>query len=251
AVRLYARDRQTRHRCQAAARQSGNAAAGQLSREAAGARQRHRRPSRASRPKSVQRAPALSIARHVSGKTAHARRSSGGQAIMLSSFKLRATGAATRQEWHGLSSNAPSPICAIALLAFVSFSTPRAVIATAAPAQQEVTRDFQKTLPLNAGQSFRIENKFGEVRVHGESSREVKISATIRVQSRSREEAEASSQKIQIDVLQTGESVLVRTVFPDEGKWLNLGKGTSYSVNYDIALPADAPLFVRNSFGSV
>jgi hypothetical protein len=160
---------------------------------------------------------------------------------MLRSFKFRATGGAARQ----------SPICAIAVLAFVSFSTSRAAIAAAAPAQQEVTRDFQKTLPLNAGQSFRIENKFGEVRVHGETSREVKISATIRVQAHSREEAETSSQKIQIDVQQTANGVHVRTVFPDEGRWFNLGKGTSYSVNYDVAIPADAPLFVRNSFGSV
>src|SRR6185369_7455693 len=28
-------------------------------------------------------------------------------------------------------------------------------------------------------------------------------------------------------------------------------KNASYSVDYDIAMPADAPLFVKNSFGSV
>jgi DUF4097 and DUF4098 domain-containing protein YvlB len=168
---------------------------------------------------------------------------------MLSSPKSRAHGGFMRQSWYGVCSRASSPICAVAFLAIVSLSAPRA--AAAAPAQEEVTRDFQKALALNAGQSFRIENKFGEVRVHGESSREVKISATIRVQSHSREQAEASSQKIQIDVQQTADGVHVRTVFPDEGKWFNFGKGTSYSVNYDIAVPADAPLFIRNSFGSV
>ena len=159
--------------------------------------------------------------------------------------------AAAKQPRHRRLGCAPSPMRATAFLAIVSLITPYLANAAATPAQQEVTRDFQKTLPLNAGQSFHIENKFGEVRVHGESTREVKISATIRVQSHSREEAEASSQKIQIDVQQTGEGVQVRTVFPDEGKWFHLGKGTSYSVNYDIALPADTPLFVRNSFGSV
>ncbi len=72
------------------------------------------------------------------------------------------------------------------------------------PAQQQVSRDFQKTLSLGSGGSFSIENKFGEVRVHGESSRDVKISATIRVQAGSREEADAYAQKVQIDVLQIG-----------------------------------------------
>lgn len=54
--------------------------------------------------------------------------------------------------------------------------------ATAAhSAQEEVSKDFQKTVPLGAGQSVRVEHKFGEVKVHGESGRDVKISATIRV----------------------------------------------------------------------
>ncbi len=58
-------------------------------------------------------------------------------------------------------------------------------------AQDEVTRNFDKTLTLGAGQSVRVEHKFGEVRVHGESGREVRISAVIRAQASSHEEAES------------------------------------------------------------
>src|ERR1700730_13027509 len=124
--------------------------------------------------------------------------------------------------------------------------------AAAEPGEDQVSRDFQKTLPLGPGQSFQIENKFGEVRIHGESGREVKISATIRVQAGSHEEAEAYAQKVQIDVQQAGDGVRVRTMYPDdEKKWFHIGKSTSYSVNYDIAMPSDAALLVRNSFGSV
>ncbi|OLB82608.1 MAG: hypothetical protein AUI12_18800 [Acidobacteria bacterium 13_2_20CM_2_57_6] len=120
-------------------------------------------------------------------------------------------------------------------------------------AQEQVTKDFQKTLTLSAGQSLRVEHKFGEVRVHGEPGREVKISATIRVQANSRDEAESFAQKIQIEVQQTGEGVRIKTNYPDEEKhsFFRLSKNPSYSVNYDIAMPADAPLNVRNSFGSV
>ncbi len=106
-------------------------------------------------------------------------------------------------------------------------------------------------MSLGGGGSFSIENKFGEVHVHGESSRDVKISATIRVQAGSREEADAYAQKVQIDVLQMGNAILVRTVYPEDERRLLHGRNTSYSVNYDIAIPSDAPLTVKNSFGSV
>ncbi len=68
--------------------------------------------------------------------------------------------------------------------------------AGASSAQEQVTLDFQKTVTLGAGQSVRIEHKFGEVRVHGEAGRDVKISASIRAQASSREEAESFAQKI-------------------------------------------------------
>jgi hypothetical protein len=120
-------------------------------------------------------------------------------------------------------------------------------------AQEEVTRDFQKSLTLGAGQSVSVDHRFGEVRIHGESGREVKISATIRVQANSREEAESFAQKIQIEVQQTSEGVRIKTNYPEEEKhwFIRVGKNPSYSVNYDIGMPADAPLRVKNNFGSV
>ncbi len=121
----------------------------------------------------------------------------------------------------------------------------------ASPGQEQVTRDFQKTLSLGAGQSFRIEHKFGEIRIHGESSRELKISATIRAQADSREQAQTFADKVQIEVRQTAQGVEVRTNYPEENRnWFGR-KNASYSVDYEIAMPSDAPLFVKNSFGSV
>src|SRR5229473_3792738 len=119
-------------------------------------------------------------------------------------------------------------------------------------AQEQVSRDFQKTVTLGAGQSVRVEHKFGEVRLHGESGREVKISATIRAQASSHEEAEAFAQKIQIEVLQSSEGVRIKTIYPEEErKWFHLSKSSSWSVSYDIGMPSDTPLTVRNSFGSI
>src|SRR6266436_8548552 len=122
----------------------------------------------------------------------------------------------------------------------------------ATPAQDQVSRDFQQSLTLGAGQSVRIEHKFGSVTVHGESGREVKISATIRARASSHEEAESFAQKIKIEVQQTGEGVRIKTIYPEEEKkWFHSSKHSSWSVSYDIGMPADAPLTVRNSFGGV
>ena len=136
-------------------------------------------------------------------------------------------------------------LCTATLL--VASTTARA----ATPGQQQVTRDFQKTLSLPSGQSFRIENKFGEVRIRGESGRDVKISATIRTQADSREQAQSFADKVQIEVQQTAQGVEVHTHYPEENRnWFGR-KNASYSVDYDVAMPSDAPLLVKNSFGGV
>ena len=155
--------------------------------------------------------------------------------------------------WESAFCRTAGPAGLVTASVLLLFSLIAPVVTAATPAQQDVSRDFQKTLTLPAGQSFRIESKFGEIRLHGESGRDVKISATIHVQANTREEADAYAQKIQIEVEQGGDGVRVRTVYPDDGKkwYVRVGKSPSYSVNYDIALPSDAPIFVRNSFGNV
>jgi hypothetical protein len=129
--------------------------------------------------------------------------------------------------------------------------------ASPAAAQQELSRDFQKTISLDAGQTVRIENKFGEVRVHGESGRDVKISAKIHVQGDDKDRAQSLLDKIQINVEQSGQGLRIATVYPDnhlvrvEIFGLRIGGKPSYSVDYDVAIPSDAPLSIKNSFGSV
>ena len=137
-------------------------------------------------------------------------------------------------------------------IAVVLLLTGSPALTAGSRAQDEVTRNFDKTLTLGAGQSVRVEHKFGEVKVHGESGREVKISAVIRAQASSHEEAESFAQKIQIEVQQTSEGIGIRTIYPpEENRWFHISKHSSWSVSYDIAVPTDTPLNIRNSFGSV
>src|SRR5204862_5627126 len=77
-------------------------------------------------------------------------------------------------------------------------------ITAASPEQEQVSKDFQQTVTLGAGQSVRVDHKFGSVRLHGESGRDVKISATIRAQASPREQPDSVPQKPPIAVQQTG-----------------------------------------------
>ena len=151
-----------------------------------------------------------------------------------------------------ISRRAPLRLAAVAGLfsAMLLFTARPSRAATGA--QDQVSRDFQQTVTLGAGQSVRVEHKFGSVKLHGESGRDVKISATIRAQASSHEEAESFAQKIKIEVQQTSEGVRIKTIYPEEEKsWFRNSKHSSWSVSYDIGMPSDAPINVRNSFGSV
>jgi len=138
---------------------------------------------------------------------------------------------------------------AVFALALCLFAKP---VLASNPAQSTATRNFEKTLTLGANQTFAMEHKFGEVRIHGENAREVKISAIIRVQASTQGEADHNVEQIKIEVSQDGDGIKVRTVYPDEHNWyIRVGKGPSYCVDYDIAVPGDAKLWLRNNFGNV
>ena len=121
------------------------------------------------------------------------------------------------------------------------------------PAQREITRDFQKTVALSGNQGLSLDHRFGQVHLHGDSGHEVRISAKIHVQDRNSADAQDFAQKIQIEVRESSDGVHVRTIYPDTKSYLpsiRIGGRTSYSVDYEIAMPAEAPLWLHNEFGN-
>lgn len=133
-------------------------------------------------------------------------------------------------------------IAAISLLA--------CVLPAVARHQQEVSRNFDRTVALQAGHQLRIESRFGEVKVRGTSQREVVIHAVIRTAAGSAAEAEELANKVRIEVAQTPSGVSVRTVYPASNSWFSF-ENPSYSVNFDVTYPESAPLEIRNEFGEV
>jgi hypothetical protein len=117
--------------------------------------------------------------------------------------------------------------------------------------QSTATKEFQKTLTLGASQTVSLTNKYGDVHFHGDNGRDVKISANIRVQAHS--EADRYADQVRIDVAQDSNGIRIQTIYPsDESKFfvVRIG-GPSFSVDYDVTVPTDAKLWLKNSFGNV
>lgn len=118
---------------------------------------------------------------------------------------------------------------------------------SAAP-RDEYKRDFQKTAALVGGKMLRIEHSLGNLNIRTHAAGQVAIQAVIRCSARTAEEARAWADRVQITVDESASGVSIRTIYPrSEGRNNNL----SFSVDYDIAMPAISPLDVRNRFGSV
>jgi hypothetical protein len=119
--------------------------------------------------------------------------------------------------------------------------------------QSTATKEFQKTLTLGADQTVSLTHKYGDVRIHAENGRDVRISATIRVQAHSQSEADRYAEQVRIDVSQDSQGIKIQTAYPsDDSKFFTIRVGgPSYSVDYDITVPTDAKLWMKNNFGNV
>lgn len=100
---------------------------------------------------------------------------------------------------------------------------------------------FAKTLTFRGGK-VTIENRFGSLTVRTEAGSKVSVRAKIRASS------PEYGQRIRILTSETGDGVSVRTVYP-EGRMTRTSGENSYSVDYEITVPINAPLVLRNRFG--
>lgn len=119
-------------------------------------------------------------------------------------------------------------------------------------ARDEYTRRFDQTVPVHAGQRISLENKFGDVVVSGYAGQNVIVHADIRVSAADANQAKEYADKVQIRI-EPSSDVSIRTVYPDtSGSFMGLHwSNVSYSVRYEVTVPENAPLSIRNAFGRV
>jgi hypothetical protein len=129
------------------------------------------------------------------------------------------------------------------LVSFLSVTT----LLIARP-QDEVTRDFQKTVAVKLGQRIEIEHRLGSVNIRAGSGSEASIRATIRASAGSRDEAQQLANQVEILIDDRSAALVVRTRYPEENR---SRRNVSYSASYDITIPGSSPLVLRNKFGAV
>ncbi|HSP14306.1 MAG TPA: DUF4097 family beta strand repeat-containing protein [Thermoanaerobaculia bacterium] len=116
-----------------------------------------------------------------------------------------------------------------------------ALCSTVLYGEDRFEKSFSRTLTYRGGK-VSVEHSFGGVTIDTQSGSEVSVRATIRSS-----DPEFGKQ-IQIIAVQEGSDIRVRTEYPERSMH---GGNFSYSVDYKITVPANAPLLVRNRFGSI
>ena len=117
--------------------------------------------------------------------------------------------------------------------------------------QEEVTRTFDQTVTLGSNPSVRLDHRLGSIQIHTSPGRNVRVIANIHVSASSRSEAESFADHVKINMHLAG-SLSIHTEYPDSGRGLDSGhRNISFSVDYNIEMPEDVPLTIKNSFGDV
>lgn len=125
------------------------------------------------------------------------------------------------------------------------------VLSITAFAREEYSRTFDKSVPVQAGQKLILEHTLGNIQIHTHSNRQVVIHADIRVSASNAAEAKSFADNVTILVEPSSTLLNVRTRYPERSGSFFGSRQVSYSVNYEITVPQNMPLQVRNSFGGV
>ena len=118
------------------------------------------------------------------------------------------------------------------------------LIATAAYGQDEhrFEQQFNRTVPYPGG-TITIDHKFGGLNIRTASASEVNVRAFIRASD------PEFGKAVRINVTTDRNGIRIMTHYPEGRSQRN--RDSSWSVDYQITVPANAPLRVSNRFGSV
>ena len=118
--------------------------------------------------------------------------------------------------------------------------------------REEYTRNFDKSLNLRQAQSLRVEHTLGDIDIHTHPQQDLTIHAEIHVSATDRTKAEQFANEVQIVTESSSPEFVIRTRYPESGnRSFAGGNALSYSVRYELTVPENTPLTVRDAFGSV
>ena len=125
------------------------------------------------------------------------------------------------------------------------------LFALSGAAREEYTRTFDKTAALRPGQAVLVEHRLGDIVVNTHAQAEITIHAQIHVSAPDRARAEEFANRIEILTESSSSEFSIRTRYPERPESFWGSNNISYSVRYELTIPENAPLTVRNAFGGV
>ena len=125
------------------------------------------------------------------------------------------------------------------------------VLALNGLAREEYTRSFAKTVDLRQGQAVLVEHKLGDIVISTHPQLDVTIRAEIHVSASDRARAEQFANGIEILTDLSSSVFSIRTRYPERPDSFLGFNNVSYWVRYELTIPENAPLEVRNAFGGV
>ena len=121
----------------------------------------------------------------------------------------------------------------------------------------EKKKTIIKIFDVDSKDNLLVDNQFGQVNVGLWDKKEIRIQITILANSDSDERVQKFLDAVTIDEKRTGDQILVKTNFNQNsisnwsfGKWKDGGERNYVKINYEVMMPRQNALTVRNKFGN-
>ncbi len=122
-------------------------------------------------------------------------------------------------------------------------------------AKKEFVKTYEETYTLAKGGKVDLENRYGQIDIRTWSKNEVNIKVSIKVNTTSDSKAESTFERIKIAFGNSGGVVSAKTVIDSQKSFWNFLQrwwgDADLSINYEVNMPASAPLEVENKYGDL
>lgn len=121
------------------------------------------------------------------------------------------------------------------------------VLSTNVFAQSEKSKKISEKYAVT-DDKLDIENKYGKVHINTWDKKEITVDITIKAWGKDEEKAQAILDKIKVDYSKTGNLISFKTNVGDFN--ININSKNGFEINYEVNMPADNELSLKNKYGS-
>ncbi len=113
------------------------------------------------------------------------------------------------------------------------------------------TKAVNKSYSVSSADKLNIQNSFGSVKVNTWDRNEIKVDVDIEVSANTEALAQKMIDRISVNDGQRGGEITFKTAIKDVKEGYNSkGEKSNMHINYNISMPANSPLTIKNEFGA-